>query len=136
MRKPNLVHGVDGDGVHHYRGSFAPNGSGAVDVTLNRTTRGGGSARCGFTAARTGVGVYTVTLDDGIAEFVGAVPYAIACPAGTTVQGGIAMGAVLAGPGTQFTILTFDGTEAAADIAAAAGRRLEFDLMYRISRVF
>ncbi len=49
-------------GLIHIPGAFRPNGASAIDNTLNKGD--------GWSVARTGVGVYAVTLEDVYVDFV------------------------------------------------------------------
>ena len=97
-------------------GSFAPNGTGAVDNTQNNGR--------GFTVARSGVGTFVITLD---AKFVRlrscGLTVQLATPANTFAQ---LTGETVAT--TQTITITTLTAGAAADIAAAAGNRIHFDL--------
>lgn len=98
-------------------GSFAPNGSSAVNNASNAGT--------GFTVARSGVGTFVITLTDRYVRLRShSVKVQLATPADTQVQ--LTAEAVSAAtPTITVTVLT---AGVAADIAAAAGNRIHFTL--------
>ena len=99
-------------------GSFAPNGSSAVDNTSN-TGRG-------FSVARTGVGAFTITLEDKYAALdqIG-FQLALGTPASAH---DICVGAVDVSSAKTIAFVHYSGG-AAADIAAATGNRIYFELV-------
>ena len=105
------------------RGSFAPNGAGVVSNL--RPLDGSGLRGVGFTVTRTGVGTFRVDLDAKyrfIRCFTPGIQLAV--PANTMAQ--LTTDNVAgASPSFTLTVLT---AGAAADVAAAAGNRVHFDL--------
>jgi hypothetical protein len=104
-------------------GSFAPNGASAVSAASNKGR--------GFTVARTGTGQFTLTLTDKWAELVSAnATLQLATPADSQVQWGACD--VVSAKTLVLTVLT---AGVAADVAANAGNRINFDLCLRSSLV-
>lgn len=97
-------------------------------------TLGEGAASYVRSVARTGVGVYTVTLSDKYAALVSAqVTYQLNAAAATLgIVTGAANGGVVAGTAVTLTTMTeAAGTFAAADIAANANNRIHVQLVLR-----
>lgn len=96
-------------------GSFAPNGTGAVDAASNRGR--------GFTVARTGVGAFLVTVADAFPVLLSAqATVQLNAAADTVAQIGAVSGRTVA-----IRTLT---AGAAADIAANANNRVNFSLKF------
>lgn len=105
-------------------GSFRPNGSSAVDNTLNTGE--------GFTIARTGVGAFTLTLADKYAGLdAAAFQLALGTPAAAH---DICIGAVDVVDAKTIAFVHYSAG-AAADIASAAGNRIHFTLVLANSTV-
>ncbi len=107
-------------------GSFRPNGTGAVDNTLN--------TGFGFTVARTGVGTFTITLADKWPVLQSAQ---FQLQLATAVSGDVCMGAVdVASAGTIAITYLADNDaapSAAGDIASNASNRIFFTLVFQNS---
>lgn len=104
-------------------GSFRPNGSSAIDNTLNKGS--------GFTVARTGAGVFTITLTDKyIALDSGTFQLFLGTPAAQVLCGG-AFDVV---SGKTVTVTNFTAG-AAADIASNAANWIQFVLVLSNSAV-
>jgi hypothetical protein len=117
-----------GNGLAEFVGSFAPNGSSAIDQTLNRSGRGLGT-RCGFSVAHSGsTGIYTVTLAEGVPEVV-SIDVWLTKGAGSTADNMTDLG-TLSNQGRQVQVGTYTAG-AAANLAAAAGKRVNFRITYR-----
>lgn len=103
-------------------GSFAPNGSSAVDATSNKGK--------GWTVARTGTGVFTLTLAEKWAEMFSAIATVqLNAAADTAIQVG-------AYDATNRTLILRSITAgSAADIAANANNRINFSLQMTRSKV-
>jgi len=106
-------------------GSFRPNGTSAVDNSLNSSIKGDG-ARCGFTVARTDVGLFTITFQDNatfaslVFQVTGAVPL-VAIPVARNV---------VAGSAPTMTIQLYDMAGAVADLASATNNSVRFFGMF------
>lgn len=109
-------------------GSFAPNGSSAIDNTQNQGSGGSGSGI--FTVARTGAGVYVVTFNDVFNGIESVVP-------GLQISGGVPSGAGLAVTAITQTLTTTSVTlqysvaGTATDLAAATTTRINFSALMR-----
>tara|TARA_R110000751_G_scaffold149908_1_gene254840 strand:+ start:215 stop:595 length:381 start_codon:yes stop_codon:yes gene_type:complete len=100
-------------------GSFKPNGSSAVDNTANTGT--------GWTVARGGVGIFTVTLGDKYPAVLSATcSVALSAVADTLVQ----FGAIDVASAKTLVVNVITGGSA-ADIAANAANRIHFCLLLR-----
>lgn len=96
-------------------GKFRPNGSSAIDNTLNIGK--------GFTVARTSAGVYTITFADKYKNLLAIVPgLEMNAAANTYVQ----VGAVSLVTSTVVITNYTGGGTTPADIAANAGNRINF----------
>lgn len=105
------------------RGSFAPNGTGAVSNL--RPVDGSGLRGVGFTVTRTGVGVFRVDLDAKY-RFIRAATVGVQLAVAANTQAQLTTDSVAsASPSFTLTVLT---AGVAADVAAAAGNRVHFDL--------
>lgn len=106
-------------------GSFAPNGSSAVDAASNKGT--------GWSVARTSAGLFTVTLQDKwIALTAAEVSLQLASPAAQAVQ----LGATDVSSAKTVQIRVVDTTAGTvADVAADASNRIHFVLRLRNSTV-
>lgn len=113
-------------GVALLQGSFCPNGSGAID---NGTNTG-----AGFTVARTGVGEFTVTLDDAYVSLLSAqVSVQLAASAVTLVQFGVID---LSAKTLIINVIgSSGGSPGAADIDANANNKIHFALFLKDSSV-
>lgn len=102
-------------------GSFAPNGSSAIDSTLNKGR--------GYTVARTGVGAFLVTLTDSYPYLLAAnATLQLATAADKEAQIG-AVGKDARGNILNFVVRIWDKSDAAlADVAADANNRINFTL--------
>lgn len=99
-------------------GSFAPAGTGAPTAAKGN----------GFSVARTGVGQFTITLDAPYVDLIAAVPgVQLATPADTAAQFGTYTPSSTGGT-IVLQVLT---AGVAADIAANANNRLNFELKFR-----
>ena len=100
-------------------GSFAPNGSSAVDSASNEGT--------GWSVARSGTGSFTVTLDANYPALLsGQCSLALNAVADSKVQFGAID--VASGKTVVINVIT---TASAADIAANANNRIHFCLFLR-----
>lgn len=109
------------------QGSFRPNGNGTVDNTKN--------VGAGFTVARTGVGTFTITLDDSYAALYGA-SFQVQLNAAAATQ--VILGAVDVVTAKTIAITAMAeaaGSFAAADIASNANNRIFFTLVLKDSAV-
>lgn len=105
-------------GVKILQGSFRPNGTSAVDNTLNKGK--------GFTVARTGVGDFTITLDDAWNHLVAAqVALMLAAAADSVVILGPADVTTATGGTVELFVLTAGSS---ADIASDADNWVHFTL--------
>lgn len=93
-------------------GRFAPNGAGAPTLVYGR----------GFTVTRTGTGTYSISLQDTYPGILHADSrlWSIAPSANKTHLSAVSS------PVKTITLLTLDGSNVAADIAAAAGTFISF----------
>jgi hypothetical protein len=105
-------------GIQWVHGSFAPNGAGAVDATSR--------LGIGFTVARTGVGVFVVTLDAVYRELVSAD---VAVQLNAFADTDALLGPISLSARTVTIFVKTAGV--AADIAANANNRLHFSLALR-----
>ena len=108
------------NGVFTVSGSFATNGGGAIDTT---TIRGRG-----FTAVRSGVGIFTVTLTNRVAEMISGSA-ALQTSAPTTSSGVLA--AVTITNGVLVATINTITSGALADQAANSTNRVHFDFHVR-----
>ena len=100
-------------------GSFKPNGSSAVDNTAN--------TGAGWTVARGGVGIFTVTLGDTYPGILSATcSVALSAVADTKVQFG-----AIDVASAKTLVINVITTASAADIAANAANRIHFCLVLR-----
>ena len=100
-------------------GSFKPNGSSAVDNTAN--------TGAGWTVARGGVGIFTVTLGDTYPGVLSATcSVALSAVADTKVQFG-----AIDVASAKTLVINVITTASAADIAANAANRIHFCLVLR-----
>lgn len=112
-------------------GSFAPNGSSAVDSTSNR---GGG-----FTVARTSTGLFTVTLDRGYQGLICGAAWLQQNAAARIVAhlGAADFTTAVAAPTILIRIVdvygTTPGTPVEVDIAAHANNRVNFAFVLKRS---
>lgn len=108
-----------GKGIKVISGSFAPNGASAVASTSVKGK--------GFSVARTGAGVFTITLQDAyVALLAGHCSLQLATAADQYVQ----LGAIDVVSAKTVVINVWDISDAAlADIAANAGNRIHFTLV-------
>jgi hypothetical protein len=104
-------------------GSFAPNGAGAVDAASNKGI--------GWSVARTGVGAFTVTLEDKwIAVLSGQAQLQLAAVAGQVAQ----LGATDVTSAKTVEVRVVDtATGLTADVAADANNRIHFELRLKNS---
>ncbi len=104
-------------------GSFRPNGTSAVDNTLNTGQ--------GYTVARSGVGIFTITLNDKYVSCLSATTgLALSAVADTALQ----FGAIdVSSAGTLVLNVLTAGV--AADIASNAANRIHFTLVLSNSNV-
>lgn len=102
-------------------GRFAPNGSSAPTAVGGR----------GFTVSRTGTGTYVVNLQDTYPGLL----HADARLWSTAATGVRAHMSAVSSPVKTITILTVDGTNAALDVAAAAGTFVTFYAMLNNSTI-
>lgn len=117
-----------GKGYVILSGRFRPNGNGTIDNTLNKGR--------GWTVARTGVGEYTVTLQDGYVDAIAIVP-------GVQVNALLKGCVQLTGAVDVTTAKTFKiqyqeesaGALAAAEIASNANNWVHFTAILRNSQV-
>lgn len=104
----------------HFSGSFAPNGASAVSNASNKGL--------GWTVARTSAGLFTITFSDAFAALQSAVATTqLATAADMTAQIGVVS---LSAKTVQIRTLV-GATE--TDIAAAAGNRINFHIVFRNS---
>jgi hypothetical protein len=119
---------VLGKGVRVLAGSFRPNAASAIDNTLNKGL--------GWSVARTGVGAYTVTLQDG---FVGALAIIPSVQVNTLLKGCVQLtGAVDVTTAKTFVIQYQEesaGALAAAEIASNANNWVHFVAFLRNSEL-
>ncbi len=123
--------GFHGQGLYELVGSFAPNAAAAIDQTLNRSGTGVG-VKCGFSVAHSGsTGIYNVTLSEPVAELVSLDAW-LTKGAGSTADSVTDAGT----PGNQGRLLQIGTYTAgvAANLAAAAGKRVNFRAVVRLSR--
>ena len=108
-----------GKGIKIISGSFAPNGASAVSAASVKGK--------GFSVARTGAGVFTITLQDAyVALLAGHCTLQLAVAADQYVQ----LGAIDVVTAKTVVINAWDISDAAlADIAANAGNRIHFTLV-------
>lgn len=108
-------------GVSVFSGSFAPNGSSAVDATLNLGQN--------FSVTRTGTGAFSLVLRsvNGRRVVSAQAHLRLATPADSVVQVGSVTPSTTDGSVT--IVLTVLTAGAAADIAANANNRISFDIM-------
>jgi hypothetical protein len=105
-------------------GSFAPNGTSAL---VAASTKG-----VGFTAARTGVGTFVVTLDDAYNEIVEAqATLQLSTPAAQMAQLGPVTAPAGATRGAVTIVVANSSTGAAADVSANANNRVHFQILCR-----
>lgn len=100
-------------------GSFAPNGSSAVDATSNQGT--------GWTVARGGTGSFTVTLDS---KYPGIVSATATLALNAVADSKLQLGAIDVSSAKTVVINNITGATA-ADIAANANNRIHFCLVLR-----
>jgi len=114
-----------GKGVKLVSGSFAPNGAGAVS---SASVKGKG-----FTVARTGVGVFTITLQDSyIALLSCSADLQLVAPDDKILQ----FGAIDVVTAKTIVLNVYDISGAAlADIAANAANRINFALILSNTQV-
>lgn len=102
-------------------GRFFPNGSGAIDNTLNQGKKG-------WTVARTAQGVYTLTLER---RWMKLVPLGLGLQLNSAAARIAQWGAftpTVDGTGWQCVIRVVDGSGAAQDVAADANNSIGFEL--------
>lgn len=105
-----------------YCGSFAPNGASAVDNTSNKGL--------GWSVARTSAGLFTITFSDAFA----ALQSAIATLQLTAADDKVAQIAAVSLANKTVQIRVWDISGAAeTDVAAAAGNRINFQIVFRNS---
>jgi hypothetical protein len=116
---------VLGKGVKIIAGSFAPNGAGAVSSASNKGK--------GFSVARTGVGVFTITLEDSYVSLLGAnLGLQLSAADDKILQ----LGDIDVLSAKTIVIRVWDISGAAvADIAANANNRINFSLYLANSQV-
>lgn len=103
-------------------GSFAPNGAGAVDNTSNEGV--------GFSVARSGVGVFTVTFKE---TFFALISHQLGLQLNALADSDLQLGAVsLSGKTAVINVKT---AGVAADIAANANNRIHFKFTFRNNTV-
>jgi hypothetical protein len=114
-RNFDFIQGL-GKGVKVIAGSFAPNGSSAVDAASVKGK--------GFSVARTSAGLFTITLQDAYTALLGAdAVLQLAAAADQFVQ----IGAVDVVTAKTIQIRVWDISDAAvADVAANANNRINF----------
>lgn len=107
----------------HITGSFRPNGSSAIDNTLN--------TGAGFTVARTNAGIYTITLTDSYVALVSATATPqLSAVADIKMQWG-AIDVVTA----RTLVLNALAVATATEIASNASNRVHFHLVLRNTTV-
>lgn len=105
--------------IHEVNISWAPNGSSAVS-----STRGSGIRGRGFSVARTGVGVFQITIDDNYPEYA-IVGFQMSFQLNAAAQyTGVLTGSANLSSSRVITVTVLDSTPAAADIAANANNRI------------
>ena len=110
-------------GVVVFSGSFKPNAGSAVDNTAN--------TGAGFTVAYTGVGIFTITLDDSYVRCLSATAtVSLSAVANTFVQWGAID--VTTAKTLVINVLT---AGVAANIAANAANRIHFSLVLQDTSV-
>lgn len=119
---------VLGKGIKILAGAFRPNAAGAIDNTLNKGL--------GWSVARTGVGAYTVTLQDG---FVGILAIVPSVQVNALLKGFVQLtGAIDVTTAKTFVIQYQEeaaGTVAAAEIASNANNWVHFVALLRNSEL-
>ena len=100
-------------------GSFKPNGSSAVDNTANTGT--------GWTVARGGTGIFTVTLGD---KYPGILSATCSLALNAVADSKVQFGAIDVASAKTLVINVIT-TASAADIAANANNRIHFTLILR-----
>jgi hypothetical protein len=117
-RNFDFIQGL-GKGIKIISGSFAPNGASAVSAASVKGK--------GFSVARTGAGVFTITLQDAyVALLAGHCTLQLSAAADQFVQ----LGAIDVVTAKTVVINAWDISDAAlADIAANANNRIHFTLV-------
>lgn len=107
------------------QGSFAPNGSSAIDATQN--------SGHGWSVARTSAGLFTITLQDA---YIAMISSTVSLQLATGDDKILQVGAVDVVNAKTIQVRVWDISGAAvADIAANAGNRIHFSLILRNSSV-
>src|SRR5438309_1378432 len=115
---------VLGKGIKEIAGSFAPNGTSSLDQTQVKGR--------GFSVLRTGVGTFTVTLQDKYVDLQSAhTDLALHAAGPNWAQ----FGDIDVVSAKTVVIRTVDGSGAAVDVAAQAFNRVHFTLKLRNSSV-
>lgn len=121
-------HQFAGKNVHEFAGTFKPNGASAISNAVNSSGSGVGDS-CGFTVARAGTGLYTVTLRESYPAhfgiFVQGYNLGVRWVDAVTVPG------PLGGNGFTFQLQAKDATGAAADITAGATVFISFRILLK-----
>jgi hypothetical protein len=117
-----------GKGIVALSGRFRPNAASAIDNTLNKGL--------GYSVARTGVGAYTVTLQDGYVDALAIIP---GVQLNTLLKGNVQItGAIDVTTAKTFVIQYQEetaGALAAAEIASNANNWVHFVAVLRNSEV-
>lgn len=108
-----------GKGVKIISGSFAPNGSSAVSAASNKGK--------GWSVARTSAGLFTITLEDAYVALL-AVNASLQLTAADDKFVQIGVVDVVTAKTVQIRVWDVSGA-AVADVAAAAGNRINFELV-------
>lgn len=117
-RNFDFIQGL-GKGVKVIAGSFAPNGSSAVDSTSIKGK--------GFSVARTGAGAFTITLQDA---YVALLSAQASLQLHTADDKFVLLGDVDVTSGKTVKLVVWDISDAAAtDVAANANNRIHFVLV-------
>lgn len=107
------------------QGSFAPNGSSAIDATQN--------SGHGWSVAHTSTGLFTITLQDA---YIAMISSTVSLQLATGDDKILQVGAVDVVNAKTIQVRVWDISGAAvADIAANAGNRIHFSLILRNSSV-
>ena len=117
-----------GKGIKVLAGAFRPNAAGTIDNTLNKGL--------GWSVARTGVGAYTVTLQDGYVGHIAIIP---TVQVNTLLKGCVQLtGAIDVTTAKTFVIQYQEetaGALAAAEIASNANNWVHFVALLRNSEL-
>ncbi len=112
-------------------GAFLPNGNGAITQSANVSGSGTG-AMAGFTAAHSGtLGIYNIDLMEPFPALVVLFPELVNA-IGFKVEAFTPPGSIISSlGGRRVQVRTADETGSTADIAASAGRYIQFMAVFR-----